>query len=72
MEKMSVNYSNNLLKNVHEALALPDSGETFLTQGDYEYWHYGCDGFNDRVINYVDFSYPLLRLCSITKVERYI
>ncbi|KAL6263786.1 hypothetical protein P5V15_003869 [Pogonomyrmex californicus] len=45
---MTVNYSHNLLKNVHENLALPDNGETFLVQGDYEYWHYGCDGFNDR------------------------
>ncbi|XP_071565454.1 ufm1-specific protease 1 [Temnothorax nylanderi] len=48
MEKMTVNYSGNLLKNVHVNLALPDNGETFLVQGDYEYWHYGCDGFNDR------------------------
>lgn len=47
---MTVNYSSNLLKNVHENLASPDSGETFLVQGDYDYWHYGCDGFNDRVI----------------------
>ncbi|KYQ51702.1 Ufm1-specific protease 1 [Trachymyrmex zeteki] len=45
---MTVNYSSNLLKNVHENLASPDSGETFLVQGDYDYWHYGCDGFNDR------------------------
>lgn len=45
---MLVNYSNNLLKNVHESLAAPESGKTFLIQGDYDYWHYGCDGFNDR------------------------
>lgn len=48
---MTVNYSNNLLKNVHENLTLPDGGETFLVQGDYDYWHYDCDGFNDRVID---------------------
>ncbi|XP_014474432.1 PREDICTED: ufm1-specific protease 1 [Dinoponera quadriceps] len=45
---MTVNCSTNLLKNVHEDLALPDNGETYLIQGQYEYWHYGCDGFNDR------------------------
>lgn len=56
MEKMSAMYSNNLLKNVHENLPLPDSGETFLVQGDYEYWHYGCDGFNDRVINWNSYN----------------
>jgi len=50
VEKMNINYSSNLLKNVHENLVLPDSGETFLVQGEYAYWHYGCDGFNDRVI----------------------
>lgn len=46
---MTVSYSSDLLKNVHEHLALPDNGETFLVQGQYEYWHYGCDGFNDKV-----------------------
>ncbi|XP_011874219.1 PREDICTED: ufm1-specific protease 1 [Vollenhovia emeryi] len=45
---MAVDYSSNLLKNVHENLASPDSGETFLVRGHYEYWHYGCDGFDDR------------------------
>lgn len=45
---MDVNYSTKLLKNVHENLILSEDGETFLVQGEYEYWHYGCDGFNDR------------------------
>jgi len=63
---MTVNYSSNLLKNVHENLALPDSGKTFLVQGNYEYWHYGCDGFNDRVIEIVAIN-VLLRIKSTTK-----
>lgn len=50
---MDVNYSTKLLKNVHENLILSEDGETFLVQGEYEYWHYGCDGFNDRVYNYI-------------------
>lgn len=49
---MAINYSTNLLRNVHEGLAPPYDGETFLIKGQYEYWHYGCDGFNDRVCNY--------------------
>ncbi|XP_024946467.1 ufm1-specific protease 1 isoform X2 [Cephus cinctus] len=46
--KMSNDYSMSLLKNVHKDLPLPEPGETFLVRGDYEYWHYGCDGFNDK------------------------
>lgn len=46
-----MDYSENLLKNVHEKLPLPELiGDTFLIRGDYEYWHYECDGFNDKVI----------------------
>ncbi|KAL0113054.1 hypothetical protein PUN28_012345 [Cardiocondyla obscurior] len=45
---MTVNYSSYLLKNVHENFVLPINGKIFLVQGDYEFWHYNCDGFNDR------------------------
>ncbi|XP_033219626.1 ufm1-specific protease 1 [Belonocnema kinseyi] len=46
---MTLNYCESLLKNVHKGLPLPDSkGETFFVKGDYDYWHYGCDGFNDK------------------------
>ncbi|XP_043464448.1 ufm1-specific protease 1 [Leptopilina heterotoma] len=44
-----MDYRESLLKNVHVNLPLPEStGETFLVRGDYEYWHYGCDGFDDK------------------------
>lgn len=50
---MAANYSSNLLKNVHSVLSRPEEeeeeSETFLVKGDYQYWHYGCDGLNDRV-----------------------
>ncbi|KAH0952962.1 hypothetical protein HN011_010821 [Eciton burchellii] len=45
---MTLNYSSNSLKNVHRNLDPPNNGETFLVKGDYEYWHYNCDGFDDR------------------------
>ncbi|KAG8226402.1 hypothetical protein J437_LFUL011940 [Ladona fulva] len=44
-----INYSDSLLKNVHDNLAPPtQSGKTYLISGDYLYYHYGCDGFDDR------------------------
>ena len=62
---MTLNYCENLLKNVHERLSLPDpNGETFLVKGDYEYWHYGCDGFNDKVL-YLCLSYTFNKYNSI-------
>ncbi|KAK2587899.1 hypothetical protein KPH14_003995 [Odynerus spinipes] len=45
---MVVDYTNSLLRNVHESLPTCDTGETVTIRGNYEYWHYGCDGFNDR------------------------
>ena len=37
------------MTNVHVGLPAPlDGGETRTVAGDYEYWHYGCDGFDDR------------------------
>lgn len=46
-----MDYRESLLKNVHVNLPLPEStGETILVRGDYEYWHYGCDGFDDKVL----------------------
>lgn len=38
-----------LLRIVHNDVALPDEGKTYFCKGDYEYWHYGCDGVNDQV-----------------------
>ncbi|XP_071441070.1 ufm1-specific protease 1 [Hetaerina americana] len=44
-----INYSHCLLKSVHLGLPLPNAfGETLLVSGDYSYYHYGCDGFDDR------------------------
>ncbi|KAI4497254.1 hypothetical protein M0802_007738 [Mischocyttarus mexicanus] len=45
---MIVDYSTNLLKNIHEGLVTFDKSESTVIRGIYEYWHYGCDGFNDR------------------------
>lgn len=44
---MIVDYSTNLLKNIHESLLTFDKRESTVIRGIYEYWHYGCDGFND-------------------------
>ncbi|XP_003700157.1 UFM1 specific peptidase 1 [Megachile rotundata] len=45
---MSHDYSSDLLKNVHQGVLPPEPGTSFLIRGNYEYWHYGCDGFNDK------------------------
>ncbi|XP_076682867.1 UFM1 specific peptidase 1 isoform X2 [Andrena cerasifolii] len=45
---MTVDYTRDLLRNVHRGILPPEPGESFLIRGDYEYWHYGCDGFNDK------------------------
>lgn len=39
-----------LLPNVHEKLQTPlnVSRDCRVVVGDYQYWHYGCDGFDDR------------------------
>ncbi|XP_045126809.1 ufm1-specific protease 1-like [Portunus trituberculatus] len=42
-------YSARLQSNVHLGLATPeDAEETVTVRGDYLYYHYGCDGFDDR------------------------
>lgn len=46
---MIVDYSSSLLRNVHESILTCSDAESVTTvRGYYEYWHYGCDGFNDR------------------------
>ncbi len=39
-----------LLSNVHLNVAVPRGQILTLetVRGDYDYWHYGCDGFDDR------------------------
>lgn len=42
-------YVCDLLPNIHGGLQLPaDVSEVYLVVGDYLYYHYGCDGFDDR------------------------
>ena len=43
------------LKNIHVGLEPPKDvivDSIHLVKGDYLYYHYGCDGFDDRVNNY--------------------
>jgi hypothetical protein len=43
-------YIKQLLQNVHEDIEPPTAGgTTTLIQGSYWYYHYSCDGLNDRV-----------------------
>jgi hypothetical protein len=47
--------TEHLLKNVHEDMKPPTAGgTTTLIQGSYRYYHYGCDGLNDRVRPHVN------------------
>ncbi|RXG52079.1 Ufm1-specific protease 1 [Armadillidium vulgare] len=42
-------YVCDLLPNVHEGLPVPHGVEEIeYVKGDYLYYHYGCDGFDDR------------------------
>ncbi|XP_055939674.1 ufm1-specific protease 1-like [Argiope bruennichi] len=41
-------YKKNLLENVHFGLKLPaNESQSSLIRGNYLYYHYKCDGFND-------------------------
>lgn len=43
----------NLLENVHIGLEAPSNhGLTSLVKGDYFYYHYLCDGLDDRVTKF--------------------
>ncbi|XP_021208437.1 probable Ufm1-specific protease 1 [Bombyx mori] len=39
---------SNLLVNIHESLVSKQTGKSYLIKGNYEYYHYLCDGFDDR------------------------
>ncbi|XP_042885071.1 ufm1-specific protease 1-like [Penaeus japonicus] len=42
-------YRCDLLRNIHEGLGLPEGVmESAFVAGDYLFYHYGCDGFDDR------------------------
>ncbi len=43
-------YKYNLLKNVSRLLEQPCAeGKSYLTRGNYSYFHYSCDDVNDAV-----------------------
>ena len=43
-------YVEELLVNPHTDLALPcKEGSTSVCKGEYLFYHYGCDGYDDRV-----------------------
>ncbi|XP_076445627.1 ufm1-specific protease 1-like isoform X2 [Babylonia areolata] len=45
----SQDMATSKLKNVHRGVAAPGLPQhVSLVKGDYEYWHYCCDGTNDR------------------------
>lgn len=49
-------YVCDLLPNVHENLPVPQGAkEIECVKGDYLYYHYGCDGFDDRVCIYLNY-----------------
>ncbi|XP_014358864.2 probable Ufm1-specific protease [Papilio machaon] len=45
---MSTKMTTNLLTNVHNVLSRESDKNCYLVQGNYQYYHYGCDGFDDR------------------------
>lgn len=48
--------NSGLLSNVHEGAEFLNFPEKrFLVAGDYKYYHYLCDGFDDRVSTYDTF-----------------
>lgn len=55
----------DLLLNVHSNLEPPKpDGSTYLMRGNYHYYHYGCDGFQDVVsfVDWVNYDWNRLRL----------
>jgi len=38
-----------LLQNVHEGLVPPPNCDEIIVSSGYEYYHYNCDGVDDRV-----------------------
>jgi hypothetical protein len=50
MTMIHVDCSENLLQNVHEGIEPPTAnGTTTVVHGSYHYYHYGCDGVDDKV-----------------------
>ena len=56
-----IDYTSHLLSNVHEGYCLPDGvTDVQIVAGNSLYYHYGCDGFDDRVCNLKTLSYYYL------------
>ena len=77
----NVDMEDKLVKNIHTKLGPPHTSaeDTVLSRGDYCYWHYRCDGFDDVVsINKSCDNNPLSYFCiskftSVTEsYQRYI
>lgn len=58
-----INYQYELFKNVHLHLDQPTGhGKSYLVKGNFTYFHYGCDGFNDVVsVGFIFFFFPNLQ-----------
>lgn len=55
-------YKYNLLTNVNRFLASPcPEGKSYLSRGDYNYFHYSCDDVNDVVRQTYDFHMNILK-----------
>lgn len=47
---MQKNYNYELYKNIHLNIDDPTAhGKSYLVKGDYQYFHYFCDGYDDVV-----------------------
>jgi len=53
-----VDYRDTLLTNPHEELSTPSGCDSSVTlvRGNYSFYHYGCDGFDDRVCFYAIYT----------------
>ena len=50
VEEINQKYKYNLFKNVHLSLKNPTKkGRNYLVAGDFTYFHYSCDGYDDVV-----------------------
>lgn len=62
-DSVTLKMSTGLLTDVHDGLQIDSfSKNCYLVRGSYEYYHYLCDGFNDRVrlyLLYIGILYPL-------------
>ncbi|KAI5636088.1 peptidase family c78 domain-containing protein [Phthorimaea operculella] len=70
-----------LLTNVHESADVPNSPDKYyLVRGNYEYYHYLCDGFDDRgwgcgyrtlqtICSWMNYNYKTSTVPSIREIQ---